>query len=98
MEVEYSDGCLEQLETDPNFTGGWPPAIVKAFRKRLNFIRQAKDERDLYAWKSLHLEKLKGERSDEYSLRLNDQWRLTFTLKTQASQKVMIVNAIEDYH
>ena len=58
--------------------------MVKAFRKRMQFLRAAKTEQDLRNWKALHFEKLKGQRKDERSVRLNDQWRL---FETQASYK-----------
>src|ERR1019366_1617532 len=76
MEGRFRDQSYDQLEDDPHFTGGWPPAVVKAYRNRLNYIRQAQDERDLYAWRSLRMEKLQGRRQHQHSLRLNDQWRL----------------------
>jgi proteic killer suppression protein len=47
--------------------------------------------------KSLHFEKLKG-REDEYSIRLNDQWRLIFAFKNEKGLKKVLVKAIEDYH
>jgi toxin HigB-1 len=97
MEVRYEDEQLAQLEQDPNFLGGWPPGVVKAFRKRMNFIRQATNERDLFAWRSLRLEKLKGNREGQCSLRLNDQWRLIFRFES-GSEKTFVVIAIEDYH
>jgi len=47
MEVRFDDDDdLDRLETDPAFTGGRPPAVVKAFRKVMQFIRAAADERD----------------------------------------------------
>jgi proteic killer suppression protein len=98
MEVRFRSADLERLEIDPAFTAGWPPAIVKAFRKKLNFIRQAVDERDLYAWKSLHIERLKGNRQDQQSMRLNDQWRLIFVVEGEGQEKYLTVLGIEDYH
>ena len=53
MEVRFEDPTLERLEADPNFTNGMDGALVKAFRKRLQFIRAAADERAFYAMKSL---------------------------------------------
>ena len=41
MEVRFEDPTLERLEADPNFTNGMDGALVKAFRKRLQFIRAA---------------------------------------------------------
>jgi proteic killer suppression protein len=48
--------------------------------------------------KSLHFEKLKGNRSQQYSMRLNEQWRLIVEIKGNAPNKVIAVISIEDYH
>lgn len=56
----------------------------------MNLIRQAVDERDLYALKSLHFEKLKGARNEERSIRLNDQWRLVLKLEGEGSSKTVV--------
>ena len=98
MDVRFEDADLARLEVDAALLGGGSPGIVKAYRKRINFIRQAANEQDLYAWRSLHMEKLKGPRQHQYSIRLNDQWRLIFTLEGEADRKSFVVVAIEDYH
>jgi proteic killer suppression protein len=98
MKVEHKDAKLARLETDPGFTGGHAPSIVKAYRKRLNYIRNAQDERDLYAWKSLEFEKLKKPRDHQHSVRLNDQWRLILEFSGDAPNKALVIVAIEDYH
>ena len=98
MEIEFEDGSLERLESDLSYDGGFPPAVVKSFRMKMNFIRQATDERDLRNWKSLRFEKLKGSRIHQHSIRLNVQWRLVVEmLKGKTSTKVRIVS-VEDYH
>ena len=98
MKVRFASGPLERLETDPGFTGGHSADVVRLYRKRMNLIRQAVDERDLYALKSLHFEKLKGARSEERSIRLNDQWRLILKFEGQGSSKTVVIISIEDYH
>jgi proteic killer suppression protein len=40
------------------------------------------------------LEKLKGNRSGQYSIRINDQWRICFTWRDSDAHEVEIV----DYH
>lgn len=65
---------------------------------RLQFIRVAPDERDFYAMRSLRFEKLKGNRSHQYSMRLNDQWRLILEVKPGQPKNTVVVVAIEDYH
>ena len=98
MDVLFRDATYQLLESDPKFTGGHSAAIVKAYRNRVNFIRQALDERDLYAWRSLRFEKLKGNRSHQYSLRLNDQWRLIVEFDGISPNKKIVIVRIEDYH
>ena len=45
MEVSFGDANLDQLEIDARFDGGYSQAIVKAYRKRMQQIRAAEDER-----------------------------------------------------
>lgn len=98
MEVEFDDDDLDQLETNPRFTSGFAAAIVSAYRKRMQTIRSAPDERDFYALKALHFEKLKGKRSHQFSMRLNNQWRLVLEFKGKNPNKKVAIVAIEDYH
>ncbi len=98
MEVEFEDDSLRRLEVEPSFTAGYTRDIVKAFRKRIQAIRAAPDERDFYQLKSLHFEKLKGNRSDQHSMRLNLQWRLILRIEKRENGKVVVVISIEDYH
>jgi proteic killer suppression protein len=83
---------------DRDFTGGLDRSIVRAFRKIVGFVVQANDERDLYAYKALHFEKLKGNRSHQRSLRLNKQFRLIIEIRPMRPKNVVVVIGIEDYH
>jgi proteic killer suppression protein len=98
MRVRFARAELDRLETDSAFTGGYSDAVVRAFRRRMQQIRAALDERDFYAVKSLHFEKLKGARSHQRSIRLNDQWRLILELEGSDNEKTVLVVDIEDYH
>jgi proteic killer suppression protein len=64
----------------------------------MQVIRAAPDERVFYNLKSLHFEKLKGDRSSQHSMRLNKQWRLILELEGVAPDKLVVVIRIEDYH
>jgi len=57
-------------------------------------MRAAPDERTLRNWKSLHYEKMGG---DERSIRLNDQYRLIFTLDTECRPNKVTVLRIWDH-
>jgi proteic killer suppression protein len=97
MRVRFADSKLERLETDHGYTAGLGPNIVKAFRKIMPIIRNAPDERDFYTLKSLHYEKLKGKRSHQRSMRLNQQFRLILELERD-NGKTLIIIGVEDYH
>ena len=98
MEIEFRNETLDRLETDADFTAGYAKEIVKAFRKRVQAIRAANDERDLFAVRGNRFEKLKGDRSHQHSLRLNDQWRLIVEIKSANPKNIIVVIDIEDYH
>lgn len=98
MEVEFGDSSLDRLESDAKYDAGFSQSIIKAFRKRMQVIRNAPDERIFYALKSLHFEKLRGNRSHQHSMKLNDQWRLVVELRAEAHNKVVFIVGIEDYH
>jgi toxin HigB-1 len=98
VEVSFEDAQLKTLAEDKTLDGGYSPGVGKSFRQRLQFITDAQDERDFFAWRSLRFEKLKGNRSNEYSMRLNDQWRLILSFQGEAPNKTVIVRGIEDYH
>ena len=98
MRVRFRKSRLERLETDPRFTDGHSAALVKAYRKKMNFIRQTIDERELYALRSLGFEKLKGARAHQRSIRLNDQWRLILEIEGEGDSKTIVIVSIEDYH
>ena len=98
MDVEFADPDLARLETDSDFSAGHSKAVGRGYRKVLGFIRAALDERDFRAMRSLNFEKLHGNRSHQYSLRLNLQWRLIIEIREAKPKNVIVVIGIEDYH
>jgi len=57
--------------------------VVDEFFEVLRIVDAAAGIGDLYAFKSLHFEKLSGDRSGQRSLRLNRQWRLIVTVDVE---------------
>lgn len=98
FEVRHEDNSLEELEFDPRCRSQWSQAIVKAFRKRMQQLRSVHDERDLYGNRGMKFEEMKGDRQGDYSVRLNDQWRLVFRFEETTPNRTMVIRAIEDYH
>ncbi len=98
MDLEFANSELARMAGDAGTTGGFSQAIVRAFRRRVQFIGAAVDERDFYQMRSLHFEKLKGDRSHQRSMRLNDQWRLILEIIPGDPKNTVRIVAIEDYH
>ncbi len=98
MELIFKNKDMDRLETDRTFLMGFSTEIVKLYRKRLWAIRNATCERDFYAFKSWHYEKLSGNRSHQHSIKLNQQWRLIIEIIEANPSNVIKVMGIEDYH
>ena len=98
MRVEYHDEVLRRLAEEASFAPmGWNRDVIALYRKKIQIIRAAKDERDLYALRGLRFERLKADREGQSSIRLNDQFRLTLTFATD-EDRVVVILEIVDYH
>lgn len=71
----------------------WREIAPVALRK-LNYLHSAGKLEDLRVPPSNHLEKLKGDRKNQYSLRVNKKWRVCFEFEDGNAINVEIV----DYH
>ena len=98
MEVVFADAALALIETDQAGKTRLSVAIIKSARRKLTIFRAAPDERSLRNWKSLNYEKLKGGRDGQRSVRLNDQFRMVFTLDDETKPPTITILSIEDYH
>jgi proteic killer suppression protein len=98
MDVEFSDKDLQRLYEEKDFYAGQSREVVKAFRKRIQVIEASINEVEFYSLKSLHYEKLKGNRSHQRSMRLNKQWRLVLEIKPSKPGNIVVVISIIDYH
>ena len=98
MDIEFADEELDRLETDPGVDAGLPVGVVKSYRKVTGWIRAAQDERDLRQMRSLRFEKLRGNRSHQHSMRLNDQYRLIIELERAGGRSRVVLVEVTDYH
>jgi toxin HigB-1 len=100
VQLEFADRELERLWSDPEFSSRqFGPDLVRNVRKKLGFVAQAQTTQSIRAMKSLRLEKLRGNREGQHSIRLNDQWRLILRFATdEADQVTAVVVGLVDYH
>jgi len=71
-----------------------PPDIQQVALRKLRMINNAKTISDLRIPPASRLEKLMGNRLGQYSIRINDQWRVCFIWKDGDAIDVEIA----DYH
>jgi proteic killer suppression protein len=71
-----------------------PQEIQQIGRRKLRMLNNSQNLLDLKVPPSNKLEKLSGKMSDLYSIRINDQWRITFKWEDGNADEVKII----DYH
>ena len=71
-----------------------PVALHKKAKKKLFMLHIAKKVSDLRIPSSNRLEKLHGNRKGQYSIRINDQYRICFDWQNESATNVEVV----DYH
>lgn len=71
-----------------------PSDIQQIALRKLRMLNRAETLQDLRVPPANRLERLRGNRENQYSIRINDQWRICFEWKEGDSWNVEIV----DYH
>ncbi len=71
-----------------------PVDIQQVAYRKLRYLNNARTLQDLRVPPANRLEKLKGARVGQHSVRINDQWRICFRWKGNDAYDVEIV----DYH
>ena len=91
-------GSFADKRTAALFAGravrGLPTSIQSRARTKLLMIDAAGRLDDLRAPPGNRLEALRGDRRGQYSIRINDQWRICFAWRAASAWDVEIV----DYH
>ncbi|MEK7673069.1 MAG: type II toxin-antitoxin system RelE/ParE family toxin [Patescibacteria group bacterium] len=89
---------FKDKETNRIFSGEisrkLPFDIQRTAKRKLLMINAIDNIFDLSIPPSNHLEKLKGDRWDQYSIRINQQWRICFHWQNKDAYNVEIT----DYH
>jgi len=75
-------------------TRSFPPELRRIARRKILFLHDAAELRDLRSPPGNKLEALRGNRKGSHSIRINDQWRVVFVWKGCEAYEVEVV----DYH
>ncbi|MGB8648479.1 MAG: type II toxin-antitoxin system RelE/ParE family toxin [Anaerolineae bacterium] len=71
-----------------------PPEIQQIALRKLRMLNNSQTLNDLRVPPANRLEKLSGDRTGQYSIRINDRWRVCFEWRGSDAYEVEIV----DYH
>jgi toxin HigB-1 len=96
VEVVFANAKLAAVDAGTASLGRGQQAD-QDFRQLIQLLVLSPDERNLYAMKALHYEKLAG-RGGDRSLRLDGPWRLIVRLEGKGAGTKVLVTGVEDYH
>ena len=82
MIKSFADKDTELIYNE-TFSKKFPPDVQQKALRKLLMINNADNLNDLRSPPSNRLEKLIGDRKDEYSIRINDKWRICFKLENK---------------
>ncbi|MBR5634260.1 MAG: type II toxin-antitoxin system RelE/ParE family toxin [Prevotella sp.] len=96
MEIKFEKEYLRELFYDgvtSDKKHRYQPHIVKKYVRVVNILDSVNKPADLFRYRSLHYEKLVGDKAGLESVRVNDQYRIEF--KSSEEEGITICNIIE---
>lgn len=70
--------------------------MVKRYKRSIDYLKWASRKEDLFRINSLNFEALKGDKSGRFSIRVNDRYRIEFTITETVEEPVLtICNIVE---
>lgn len=96
MEITFEKDYLRELFYDgvaKDKQHRYQPHIVRKYIRVVNILDSVETPMDLFRYRSLHYEKLVGNKEGLESVRVNDQYRIEF--KTTAEGGITICNITE---
>lgn len=69
----------------------YQPQIIKLYQKRVGILISVPTPETLYQFNSLNFESLKGEKSGKFSIRVNNKYRIEFTLNNEREQPLLTI-------
>ena len=98
MKIEFASDDLARICTDDAYKMGLPVSVIQMARSRLLQLESFKDERDLRNIKSLRYKKLQADPQGRRSIRINEQYRIYFTLSEGEIPPTICIVFIGDPH
>ena len=94
FEKDYLRELYETGKSDKKHR--FQPDIVKRYKRGIDYLKQARNIEELFLLPSLHYEVLKVDKAGVSSIRVNDQYRIEFTVEQVSGPIIVTVcNIIE---
>lgn len=99
MVVSFEEEYLRELYEDGRSKDKkhrYQPDIVRRYQKAIGFLLFAERIEDLWKQKSLNYEVLSGDKAGRSSIRVNDKYRVEFTVQIYDNEPILtICNVVE---
>lgn len=93
MVIEYNQEYLKELYEQGrcnNKKHRFQPQVVQKYHKRVDTLIAATKKEDLFAFRSLNFEALHGDKEGIFSIRVDLQYRLEFTIREEGEPTISI--------
>lgn len=95
MQVTFNEVYLQELFEVGKCSDKkhrFQPQIIKLYQRRVEMLSAAPQPETLYQFKSLNFEALRGNKKGKFSIRVNNQYRIEFTLDNNQQNLITICN------
>ncbi len=99
MVVTFEEEYLRQLYEDGKCKDKkhrYQPDIVRRYQKAIRFLIAASSIEALWPIKSLNYEVLTGDKAELSSIRVNDQYRIEFTVTQTSDEPILTIYNVVD--
>ena len=98
FKAEYLTGLYETPLDEIKGKQPFGREIIKQYKKKVQLLVSLTKIEQLRQFRGLNFEYLKGDRKDECSIRLNDQYRLIFEIKNKHEIEIILINEISKHY
>ncbi len=99
MVIEFKQDYLRELYDDGKCKDKkhrfQPPVVVK-YQKRIDTLVAATKKEDLFVFRSLNFEALHGDKDGMFSIRVDQQYRIEFSIREEGSESIISIAEIHE--
>ncbi|MCH5236928.1 MAG: type II toxin-antitoxin system RelE/ParE family toxin [Muribaculaceae bacterium] len=99
MIITFEEDYLKDLYTEGSSSDKkhrYQPEIIKRYKRCVDYLKSATRKEDLFRINSLNFEALHGDKEGRFSIRVNDKYRIEFTLSETIEEPILtICNIVE---